>query len=372
MADSYNPFQSVMQPNSRQAGLWDLRMMSAANRMEAPFEHGARSSYGHGIAGDPLLSGLASNRGEPDYSQFTYNPAMHQAAIAAGVQPLEANQVKPNVLLPNTGFFGNHPALSGGLEGALFGLAASHGGATLGESLQGVAEGVIGGQQIRQGLQRQQFARPFEARAMLEGMQDRQQKRDLQDADIQHLRALNEHYKNGDDEKAAALENTQRHQEIMEGLGYQRLEATAPRNLGEGLYGYYNPGGSGPGQKGEWSIQENPQARNGQKPPHALVAIPDGKGGVTYREAAPGVHFNTTPETASQAGAAGPKADMARQNFVKKQMSTPGPIWMQAGISPGDKNAAQKLGQWYDQNITPPEAGGAAQGSSPDQAIVIH
>lgn len=187
MADG-NPFGSILNPNAARTGLWDLRMMSAANRMETPFERGMRSSYGRqGVSGDPMLAQMANMANEPDYSGFTYDPAMRQQAIAAGIQPLEAGQVKQNVLLPNTGFFGNHPMLSRALEAGLFGAAASHGGETVGQSIQGVTEGLIGGQRIREGLYRQQFARPFEAAGMLEGIRDRAQERELRAAQIKRF-----------------------------------------------------------------------------------------------------------------------------------------------------------------------------------------
>src|SRR5580765_5058232 len=127
MAD--NPFQTMLNPNASRAGLYDMRLMASANRMESPFEHGFRGSYGHqGVSGNPMLSGLMGMSGEPDYSQFTYDPVMRQRAIAAGVSPLEANQVKQNAVLPNTGFFGNHPRLSSAIEGGMFGALSAHGG----------------------------------------------------------------------------------------------------------------------------------------------------------------------------------------------------------------------------------------------------
>lgn len=196
MADG-NPFASMLNPNAARTGLWDMRMMSAANRMETPFERGARGMYrGQGVAGDPMLAGLAALANEPDYSRFTTDPTAHAAATAAlapyGLAPLEANQVKQNTLLPNTGFFGNHPRLASALEGAVYGAAASHGGETPGQSIQGALEGMIGGQRIQQGRRLQQYARPFEAAGMMEQLQDMHQKRDLQEAEIQHYRVLNQ------------------------------------------------------------------------------------------------------------------------------------------------------------------------------------
>jgi hypothetical protein len=186
MADG-NPFQSALNPNLRNTSLWDLRMMSSANRMETPFERGARQSYGSHIAGNPMLSGMVGMSNEPDYSSFTYNPQLHQEAINAGVQPLEANQVKHNTFLPNTGFFGNHPRLSAAIEGAAYGGLAAHGGMTTGESIQGALEGIIGGHQMQQGMYRQQFARPFEAAGAMERLRDMQATRQMRDAQVKHF-----------------------------------------------------------------------------------------------------------------------------------------------------------------------------------------
>jgi hypothetical protein len=167
MADQ-NPFQSMLNPNSGRMGLYDMRMMQSANRMEAPFERGIRAPRSQAVT--RAMGGMSD---EPDYSSFTYDPTMHARALAAGVTPLEANQVKQNVLLPNTGFFGNHPTLSRALEGGIFGALASHGGQTAGESIQGALEGLVGGQQARQNLYRKQFAGPFQSANAMENLEDR-------------------------------------------------------------------------------------------------------------------------------------------------------------------------------------------------------
>ena len=158
-----NPFQSILNPNAHQANLYDMRMMSMSNRMETPFERGMGRAGSRGGSGSSLLGNMMGMANEPDYSQFTYDPVMRQRAIAAGVNPLEANQVHQNVFLPNTGFFGRHPNLSRALEGGMFAAAStpSSGGiASAGENISNALEGMIGGERARQGLYRQQFARP--------------------------------------------------------------------------------------------------------------------------------------------------------------------------------------------------------------------
>ena len=380
MAD--NPFQGLLNPNlNRGASMWDMRMMAAANRSEAPLERNIRSPYMGRSRGGGLLSGMSGVANEPDYSSFTYDPVMRQQAIDAGVTPLEASQVRHNAVLPNSGFFGNHPRLSGALEGGLFALANAHGGNTPGESIQGAMEGIIGGQRERQGILREQFARPFEASNMLENLRDKQQKRELQAMDIEHLRALNEHYKNGDEEKATALENTRRHEEVMETIANQRADAEAPRNLGGGLYAYYNPRpyghgtgvfpatpeqGFNPNQKGDWSIQENPEAKLGRSAAAAEHAGPwystTKNGKTTYNRVHEG---QTVPEGAKlvQGDYAGKrddrladKATADREKWINEK-SEIGPkstsTWMAAGLKPGDPDNPRKLAQFYDAKVGP-------------------
>lgn len=216
MADG-NPFApAFMNPNASRTGLWDLRMMAAANRAEAPFMRG--SHWGRqGIAGDPMIGGLAAQANMPDYSAFTYDPQMRAQAIAAGVQPLEASQVKQNTFLPNTGFFGNHPRLSAALEGGVYSALASHGGDTPGESIQGALEGLVGGRRIRQGIYNQQFAKPFESNEMLEHLRDMQANRQFREAQVKHL---------GDESEIQQRRIDEQHWKDQ--FGIMKAEATRP------------------------------------------------------------------------------------------------------------------------------------------------
>ncbi len=79
--------------------------------------------------------------------------------------------------------------------------------------------------------------------------------------------------------------------------------------------------------------------------------------------------------TPSQAGGAGPKADAARDKWLKdnsKMSAGNASIWMAAGVTPGDKDATKKLSSFYDSNIAPylsqplaPEAGGQGTQGNP-------
>jgi hypothetical protein len=393
--DPYQMGQQMMQSNAHQ-GLFDMRMMSTANRME-PSMRGGRM-YGHqGVSGNPMLASMAGMSNEPDYSQFTFDPQAHAAATQAlshyGLAPLEASDVKRNVLLPNSGFFGAHPRLSAALEGGMFGAVAAHGGETVGDSIQGALEGVIGGQQMKQGMYRQQFARPFEAAGMMERLEDAQQRRELQSADIEHFRALNEHIKNGDDYKAQQLMETNRHQEAMEAYRNSQIESTAPRNLGEGRIGYYHPenmpkdGQPVDPKNPLWEIQQDPEWQKQYNEDKRLArrsanqagmlkgyqTVPDphnpGKNIRKYVELPPNSvmpeGFQPMGETyeVRKEDTKSTKADANRDTWVKKQLGTPGPVWMAAGIRPGDKDTSKKLYQYYDENLAPPEPN-APEGNS--------
>lgn len=132
--------------------------------------------------------------GEPDYSAYTYDPAARAAATDAlkpyGLSPLSPDQVNPNALLPNTGFFGRHPNLSSRLEGAIFGGAATQGSNTWGEGISNVFSGLINGQQNRRSMINRQFEAPFQQARGLESLYDLQQKRKDQDAMIDYHKAM--------------------------------------------------------------------------------------------------------------------------------------------------------------------------------------
>ncbi|HXC62449.1 MAG TPA: hypothetical protein VNV63_07225, partial [Nitrospiria bacterium] len=173
-----------------------MRMMNMADRMNPQ----ARSHFSGGRGGlgqNPMLSSMLSGEAQqPDYSSFTYDPAARQAAQQYlgqfGLSPVAPQNVQHNAFLPNTGFFGNHPRLSGMLEGGLFGAAATRGSDTWGEGISNVAGGMLEAKMARQGMINQQFAKPFQAAHMLEGMRDMTQKRELQSMEIEHMRVENQ------------------------------------------------------------------------------------------------------------------------------------------------------------------------------------
>jgi hypothetical protein len=84
MAD-FNPFQQFggLQDTAGMNEYRMMRMMSMSDRMQrADVPHMRTPGVGHGggIGGNPMLANMLSQQaGEPDYSQFTYNPQMKAA-----------------------------------------------------------------------------------------------------------------------------------------------------------------------------------------------------------------------------------------------------------------------------------------------------
>lgn len=317
MADG-NPFApEFMNPNASRTGLWDLRMMSAANRMETPFERGGRGMYRHqGVSGDPMISGLAGMAGEPDYSRFTFDPQARAQATQAlspyGLAPLAPEDVKRNAILPNTGYFGDHPRLSGALEGGIFGALAAHGGETPGESIQGALEGLVGGHRIQQGLYNQQFARPFEAASMMEQLQDAQQRRQLQSAQIKR-------YSDESDIQRDRVE-IERQKNL---INLDKINATRPVPVEGGSYVYQGQGGPptigkdgliAPGGAGGWQFEAGPGA------PH--------RGGA-------GTDFDRWVEMKNQE-----RVQAGKKPLTSDEIMAARGQWTSAGVAPG---AAAKI-----------------------------
>lgn len=187
-----NPFGQAQGGSSLARNLMQMRAMRYAREPMARVGRMPAQSRG------PQFTNMEAEG--PGYSQFTFDPAAHAAASKYlsqfGLSPLDPQQVQRNTILPNSGFFGAHPRLSGALEGGIYSASQVRGADTWGEGIQSVAQSLIGGPMAKRAAWEQQFARPFNAARMLEGMQDLTQKRDLQEAEIQHYRAVTESLKN--------------------------------------------------------------------------------------------------------------------------------------------------------------------------------
>lgn len=187
-----NPFGN--QPSAQSSPMHTMMQMRAMRYMREPDARpmgGRMPGMGRSSMGG--MMGASNGMGPTDYSQFTYDPEARQAAQGFlgqyGLSPLAPNQVQNNTILPNSGFFGRHPRLSGALEGGIYGAASAQGANTWGEGISSVANSMLAGPQMRHAAWERQFAAPFQAGSMFEQMQDASQKRDLQESEIQLRRA---------------------------------------------------------------------------------------------------------------------------------------------------------------------------------------
>lgn len=234
MAD--NPFEQagMIQNNAGMNESRQMRMMMMADRMGM---QGMRQPHmGGGMGGpSPMLNAMMGMGNQPDYSAFTYDPSMRAEAQAAGINPLAPEQVRQNAILPNSGFFGNHPHLSAMLEGGLFAGAATRGGNTPGESAANVLGGIMEGSLARKGLLNRQFAQPFQNASMLENLQDRKAQI-AERNDTAALRHTDMEY------KAEQL------RQLKAGAGYTKQEMAKPYAVGNDVYGpnpQFNPNAKG-------------------------------------------------------------------------------------------------------------------------------
>lgn len=197
MPDSSNPFEQYGQLQNSQGTneSRQLRMMMQADRLANSGVLRPHMGRG-GIGGSsPMLGAMLGMGGEPDYSRFTYDPQARAQAQAAGVNPLAPEDVRTNAILPNSGFFGNHPRLSAMLEGGMFAGAATRSGDTIGENISNVLGGIMQGHMARQGMLNSQFSAPFQQANVLEGLQDRMAMRQERD-DTSQLRHTQMEYDN--------------------------------------------------------------------------------------------------------------------------------------------------------------------------------
>lgn len=322
-----------------------LSPLRAMRYLRQPFAHiGRGPNQGSG------QNGPMPGMGGTDYSSYTFDPearAQAQKQLAPyGQSPLSPDQVQNNTILPNSGFFGRHPRLSNAIESGMYGAAMTRGSDTWGEGISNVMQGLIGGQQAHRAAYDRQFQAPFEAASGMASLMDQSQKRDLQEAEIQHYRILNQKIQNTPDQKPSPVPATD--------SSYFTLD-----------------------DKGNWVQKENPYfdpkaaatakalGPNNHLAPYFKIANVDPAvaSPADWKRANDAYIQDQSRISASRAAGAdvghGPlrdeqdqaKADLAKQNFLK--IKHPPSFYMKNGMEPGD-NAA--LATWYDNNIAGQEA----------------
>lgn len=376
-----NPFSMDMVTGGQMNGLSrNLMQMRALRYMHQPYAHVGRAP--HQGRPNPLMGGGVDN--SPDYSQFTYDPSANAAATQAlspyGLHPLEASQVNPNAILPNSGFFGAHPNLSRMIEGGIFGAANTQGSNTIGEGISNVAQSMISGPQQRNAMLERQFQAPFQQASMLEGMRDKQQKYALNDSEIKYRQAqmdrwtqdkplhpitpvgaTNSSYATYDSEGNPTLHPNPYFDPKQANINASPAQQFFLRKRAE------LPGGREPTSKelASWQNQWKDVSESPQKPPQQLGITPDGqvinlRPGMTIP---PGTRSATNFEE-------GPIKDTGKkQAWITKQKPS---FWLRNGIKLSDPNFSQKAGAFYDnlvgnQNSAPQQAApaGTPQSAAP-------
>jgi hypothetical protein len=199
----------------------------------------------------------------------------------------------------------------------------------------------------------------------------------LQEAEIQHLRAENQKLGRPDhdfrafgvsrnDPEIATIDNTSGEVKFSTNPLYDPIMAggsTPEDQFFAAKRAEAKAAGKTPTSNDIGAWQQEWKGK-GETVPRTLVAVPDGKGGVTYQEAKPGSHFNVVPETPSQAGAGAAAPNKERDKFIlenNKVTSTNLYIWRGAGIKVGDKAevVSKKLADYYDTKVAPYLSSGA-------------
>jgi len=121
--------------------------------------------------------------------------------------------VDPNLFMHNQQFNQVHPHLAGALEGALSGLAFTHGGDTVGDSLSNIASGMMNAHSAHAEHINSQLMAPFQQATAVANLQKEAGAIDEQKASMAHSKAMSDyyadmadHYKDQDDIKQQMLD----------------------------------------------------------------------------------------------------------------------------------------------------------------------
>ena len=131
-------------------------------------------------------------------SSTLMNPAV-QAILSQYGQSPESIQhtvqnASPDLFITNPAAHANHPVLSGMVERALEGLAFTHGGNTVGESLSNIAQGMLTAQQARAEKYNNQLMMPFAQAQQVANLQGTSLHQQYEDAEAKRANAQAEMY----------------------------------------------------------------------------------------------------------------------------------------------------------------------------------
>ena len=126
------------------------------------------------------------------------HPAVQQLLGQFGITPEQLHgtvqNASPDLFITNPAAHANHPVLSGMVERALEGLAFTHGGNTVGESLSNIAQGMLTAQQARAEKYNNQLMMPFAQAQQVANLQGTSLHQQYEDAEAKRANAQAEMY----------------------------------------------------------------------------------------------------------------------------------------------------------------------------------
>lgn len=172
----------LLDPAAQAGGLTKMAQMERIARMA--MQGGGMSSGGQGVRA-PAAPRVSGRQGRPvggmagapaSSSDMSDSPQLGELLAQYGLHPA---QQQPNVLLPNQGFFGDHPNLSRGIENAVIAAAHTPESTTPGGAISAVAQGVLGIPQYRNQVQQQRQIAPLAMAGAMQQLQKGQLDNDL-------------------------------------------------------------------------------------------------------------------------------------------------------------------------------------------------
>lgn len=173
-------------------------------RHSAPAPKAGGRGLQPGVGGGMNLPGVMS-------PEVLMHPAVQKLLGQYGVSPEQAasaaTNASPNLFVTNPAAFDKHPIMANLLERGLEGAAFTHGGATPGESISNVAQGLLTAQQARSDKYNNQLMMPFAQASQVAGLQTTADDQRYKQAQAARDQALVEHYGNMDDTKQLLAES---------------------------------------------------------------------------------------------------------------------------------------------------------------------
>lgn len=182
-------------------------------------QHAATANSRGGRGLQPGAPSMAMNLPGTMSPDVLMHPEVQKLLGQYGVSPDQiqdtVDHASPNLFMTNEGFNQRHPVLSRAVEGALGGLAFTHGGNTVGESLSNVAKGMLDRKAARADKYNNQLMMPFQQAQQVAAMQgisvDQAYKKSQADRD----EAMVKHYVDMDNVKDKLADIQRQHQEDL-------------------------------------------------------------------------------------------------------------------------------------------------------------